>query len=236
MVSNPILYTDSTGHCIDGVSTWVCVGIVLTVGALVLAGDTQDSAKQIENSNATVIDLTESVDNFIWKNIPSAFGIKLSTGGQAGFVAEGGGSGGVGVVFNWHSKQLSIIADASAQGYIGTPQVISKGGSFSSFYVYGASRNENLAGISDYTGAAFKIDRILQGGVTITKSTGLTPNGEIFIDRDSDMPVITKQISLNFGGNLVGNGADIGLVFGRSYTEMDERLSWTLKNNKWRLR
>ena len=34
--NNPLKYTDSSGNCIDGISTWVCVGVVLGVTALVV--------------------------------------------------------------------------------------------------------------------------------------------------------------------------------------------------------
>ncbi|MBN1890599.1 MAG: C39 family peptidase [Thermoflexales bacterium] len=36
--NNPLRYTDSSGHCIDGISTWVCIGFVIAALALTTSG------------------------------------------------------------------------------------------------------------------------------------------------------------------------------------------------------
>jgi hypothetical protein len=212
----------------------VCVGIVLIAGALLLAGDTQRSADEIAKSSAPVIDLDKHIDNIIWDNVPSAAGIKIGGGGQAGFMLEGGASGGLGVVFNWRSMEISIIGEANAQGYIGTPQLIGKEAYLSSFYVYGVSRNEHLEGISDYTGITLSSDKFAKFGVSATESIGKTQNGDsVYIDPVSKKPIKTYDISINLGGNLAANGVDGGFLFGRSYTTFSSSLSWKLSKWHW---
>jgi RHS repeat-associated protein len=56
--SNPVRYTDSSGHCIDGISTWVCLAVI---GGAVLKAvdygwtvyDTYQSGRVLANPNAS---------------------------------------------------------------------------------------------------------------------------------------------------------------------------------------
>jgi len=227
--NNPVRYNDPSGHCP------ICLIGVIVVGALILGGDSPRPAEEVSASSAPVIDLGKAIDNLVWDNVPSAIGVKITGGGQAGFVAEGGSSGGLGVVFNWRSMEISVIGEASANGYIGTPQTLAKGASLRAFYVYGASRNENLEGLSDYTGVTASYDEFAKFGASITNSQGMTEDGKsVFIDRGSKRPVITREVSINVGGNLVANGFDAGIIFGRSYTSVERRFTWRLNNWRWK--
>ena len=52
--SNPIRYTDSSGHCIDGMSTWVCVALLLkAVDYGWTAWDTYQSSRVLANPDAS---------------------------------------------------------------------------------------------------------------------------------------------------------------------------------------
>jgi len=227
--NNPVRYNDPSGHCP------ICLIGVIVVGALILGGDSPRPAEEVSASSAPVIDLGKAIDNLVWDNVPSAIGVKITGGGQAGFVVEAGGSGGLGVVLNWRSMELSVIGEASTNGYIGTPQGVSKNVSLTAFYVYGVSKNKNLEGISDYIGATASNDDIAQFGASITSSQAKTNDGKsLYIDPVSKHPVMTREVSINVGGNLVANGFDAGMTFGRSFTSVENRFTWRFQNWRWR--
>jgi len=52
--SNPLRYTDSSGHCIDGISTWVCIAVLFkAVDYGWTAYDTYQSGRVLANPNAS---------------------------------------------------------------------------------------------------------------------------------------------------------------------------------------
>jgi RHS repeat-associated protein len=52
--NNPVRYTDSSGHCIDGITTWVCLGVAATaIDKGWTAYDMWQSSRVIGNANAS---------------------------------------------------------------------------------------------------------------------------------------------------------------------------------------
>jgi pyocin large subunit-like protein len=52
--SNPVRYTDSSGHCIDGMSTWICIALLLkAVDYGWTAWDTYQSGRVLANPDAS---------------------------------------------------------------------------------------------------------------------------------------------------------------------------------------
>jgi hypothetical protein len=168
-------------------------------------------------------DWIEGFDNWLWYNIPSAFGWHGGVSGQAGAGVEGGTTPAEFLLlFNWRSGEASLFYSFEIFGYVGTPSVFG-GNVYTGFTtVKGLSRNQFFQGPSGYLGATGSGDVFGKLGVTLIGGKAIEPDsfskGEIplryFIDPISQRTIEYRQTSLFIGGNLAANAFDFGFLGG----------------------
>jgi len=175
------------------------------------------------DNNSKIIDIPNWLDEWLWDNIPSAYGIHFGASGQVGaFIEAGITPFEILALFNWRTGQLTLFYSGEAFGYIGTPNLI--GGNVYGGYtsVKGLSDNKYFEGPSLFGGLTASLDEVIKGGGMLISGRGLDPDHTtelppvFFIDPGSGRPFEYHQVSLTLGGNLIPNAADVGLIAGNS--------------------
>ena len=218
-LNDPVRYSDPSGHMvICGVADEGC-GSNSTQPPP--GGEDSDDS----DDSPVTIDIPNWLDDWLWDNIPSAFGIHFGVSGQVDTgIGVGYTPSEIQVIFNWRTGQLSIFYSAEAFGYVGTPNLF--GGNVYGGYttVKGLSDNQIFEGPSLFGGLTTSLDGVAKGGGSLISGMALVNEQsmelppEIFIDPGSGRPIEYHQVSLTLGGNLIPNAVDGGLMVGNAYS------------------
>jgi hypothetical protein len=170
--------------------------------------------------------LLPCLDNWLWANIPSAFGLHIGLSGQVGIgiIEPGIVPAEFLLLANWRSGEISLYYTYEAFLYSGTPSLF--GGNVYGGWttIKGLSRNQFYEGSALYTGATLSADAFGKLGIVKVKGWAQDPESlkgiptSVFVDPISLHPVTYEQTSVTVGGNLLGNGVDGGIMGGYAYT------------------
>jgi len=249
VLNNPIRYIDPTGHVCsdpDDPDQWCSSGNPypnntqpLPEGPIVINnpdplddGQEQDDPTPTPNSiggmGCNFSNLIYCVNQWLWYNVPSAFGLHIGASGQlgAGIFEPGLVPFEFLLLANWRSGEISWFYTGEAFVYAGSPSLF--GGNVYGGWttVKGLSKNANYEGAAWYAGATAGADVFGKVGISKVKGWAQDPDSmggiptTIFIDVGSGLPVIYEQTSITFGGNLGANGIDVGVFGGFASTTM----------------
>jgi len=158
--------------------------------------------------------LLDDIDDWLWDNVPSAFGVHVGVNGQIGAIAEVGIVGEIDFVFNWRSGQMSVFGSTGPFGYVGTPTILNAtvyGGGNS---YYGVSDNQFLEGFSGTLGGTLGVDAWGKLGVTVVEGMCVNPDMSLFVDPGTENPIHYNQASANLGLNAASNVIEGGGILG----------------------
>jgi hypothetical protein len=165
------------------------------------------------------------VDNWLWDNAPSAFGLHFGLSGQLGAALE---PGIVPLEFlilaNWRSREISLFYTGEVFLYAGTPSLFGGNVYGGLTTIKGLSRNQFYEGPALYVGATGAADAV--GKLGLSRVRGWAQDLEsmrgiptkVFIDPISGRPITYEQTSVTLGGNLGSNVIDVGVMGGFAYT------------------
>ncbi len=207
-LNNPLKYTDSTGHCVDGLTTIVCLGILSAVaGGLIGAGSYIINVSQSENKEIDIGELALAA------GVGAASGVAITVGIMtANPMLVAGGTGAA-------LSGTAYIADnvITGQEFDSTDFMIATGmGAISGIALpwAGIPINPITAGIA---GAAFNMDQYI-----ITKWAHQL--------RGDDDPITSEGVSWAIGTGLVG-GMIEGLPGGKGLGKFGRSLAASIISN-----
>jgi hypothetical protein len=168
-----------------------------------------------------------NINDWLWDNVPSAIGYHGGVSGQMGAGIEPGFTPfEFLLLFNWRSGEISLFYSFEGFIYGGSPSLLGGNVYGGLTMVEGLSKNQFYEGPSLFGGVTGALDVFGKLGATFVGGRSITSesaaNGEIppslFIDPISQRPIEYHQASITYGGNLAGNGVDLGVLAGPAYS------------------
>jgi hypothetical protein len=168
------------------------------------------------------VNFKQSLQNYLWDNIPTTVMFNAGGGMKAGFLFELGFNVEFSVAVNLLSGEWATLYSIGPMEYIGTPNGLGGGGYIGGTVVYGVTKMTGLEGKSEYKGITMSLDGAVQGSWAANEGHAVNKDGTDYNDQISTRTIKYREIVAGGGANTIPNGFDIGLVGGKSTKWIDK--------------
>jgi hypothetical protein len=195
-----------------------------------LFADYEDMHFRIGNQTIHYGEMVQTVDQWVWDNVPSAGGVYAATSCEVDYFLGGYVSEEMGAVANWRSGEVSLyFFSTGVGGRVGTLGFLGGDVSGGLLVLHGYSSNDGLAGWSAGSGGNIQADAFLKAGIEAGRSfefdmrdvEGVLPIDHIpwpAFDPVTGRVPYTDNYGLSVGGNIYPNAVEGAVQAGVSYT------------------